>query len=115
MMLCQRNDHWFYADYSAANVILDPTKSLILTRTAVMDLRRLDAGVFDVTYDIPLAENDTTLKAFLFRVELDNSVRYILQVCKINVLSLSLSLSLHLVPHSPTLHHSFLTITKSFP
>ena len=59
-----------------------------------MDLRRLDAGVFDVTYDIPLAENDTTLKAFLFRVELDNSVRYIMQVCKINVLSLSLYLSI---------------------
>ena len=67
-----------------------------------MDLRRLDAGVFDVTYDIPLAENDTTLKAFLFRVELDNSVRYIMQVCKINVLSLSLSLS----PSCPSFTHS---------
>lgn len=70
------------ADYSDANLVLDPVRRLTLKRTSLADLRRLDAGVFDVSYDIPLAENDASLKTFLFKVETDNSASYILQVCE---------------------------------
>ena len=93
---------WFCADYSNANLVLDPSRRLILTRTDVKSLRRLDAGVFNVTYDIPLAEDDTSLKTFLFRVELelDGSVRYVVQVCNLSFslpLSLPLSLSISIL------------------
>ena len=93
---------WFCADYSNANLVLDPSRRLILTRTDVKSLRRLDAGVFNVTYDIPLAEEDTSLKTFLFRVELelDGSVRYVVQVCNLSFslpLSVPLSLSISIL------------------
>ena len=61
----------------------DPIKLLTLRKTSLQTTRSLDAGVFDVLYDVPMANGGTRrsdLTAFVFRVEIGNSVKYIVQV-----------------------------------
>ena len=75
------------ADYDELGYVPGPMSTLSLNKTSLKDTRSLDAGVFDIVYDIPLAGDETSmtgLTAFVFQVCLENITKYIVQVNRIN-------------------------------
>ena len=86
--MCVMIYFFHFKDFLESGSSLYPENHLSLKKTALKDTRSLDAGVFDIFYNIPLARNEMSvsershLVVFVFRVCVENSTKYIVQVNK---------------------------------